>query len=152
MRIGLLIPVSVLTICCALANGSADEARPDVEDILTGDPEAEDYVKSPRCLSTGRIRSVTALDSRHVVFRVSRNERYLVQFARPCPGIRRNDTLVYETTLGTSVCRKDRIRGTYGFGPGSRQLGPPCFITEFQSITPEQLDLLRDSLKQRKKR
>ena len=134
------------------AAGFPDEEPLDVEDILSADPESEDYVKSVRCLPVRRIRSATALDDRHIVFRVNRSEQYLVQLARRCPGIRRNDTLVYETTGGMSVCRNDSVRGTYGFGPGSRQLGPRCRITEFQHITTEQLDLLRETLKQARSR
>ena len=127
------------------------EAPLDVEEILSADPESEDYVQSVRCLPVRRIRSATALDDRHIVFRVSRGEQYLVQFARRCPGVRKNDTIAYETTGGMSVCRNDSVRGTYGYGPGSRQLGPRCPIPEFQRITAEQLDLLRETLKQAKK-
>ena len=129
-----------------------DEEPLDVEEILNADPEAEEYVKTVRCLPVRRIRSATALDDRHIVFQISRTERYLVQLPRRCPGLRRNDTIVYEAVSGMSVCRNDSIRGTFGFGPGSRELGPRCPITEFQRITPEQLDLLRESLKQAKTR
>ena len=151
-------PVRVVLILLTLllwwlpVAGFSDEDPLDVEDILSADPEAEDYVDSVRCLPVRRIRSATALDDRHIVFRVSRSEQYLVQLARRCPGLRRNDTLVYETTGGMSVCRNDSVRGTYGFGPGSRQLGPRCRIPEFQRITTEQLDLLRETLKQVKSR
>lgn len=132
--------------------GFSNEEPLDVEEILSAEPETEDYAKSMRCLQVRRIRSATALDDRHIVFSVSRSEQYLVQLARRCPGIRRNDTLVYETTGGMSVCRNDSVRGTFGFGPGSRQLGPRCRITEFQQITTEQLDLLRETLKAAKSR
>ena len=148
---GLLI-LPVLLLSSLPFAGLSDEEPLDVEEILSADPEAEDYVKSVRCLAARRIRSVTALDDRHIVFRVSRTERYLVQLARRCPGIRKNDTIVYEATSGMSVCRHDSVRGIFGFGPGSRQLGPRCPITDFQRVTPEQLDLLREALKQAKSR
>lgn len=141
---GVLIPLALLLGFPAY--GAADEEPLDVEAILNDEPEPEDYVNSERCLRTARIRSVTALDNRHIVFRLSRGERYLMQLLRPCPGIRRNDTIIYESTGGGSICRNDSVRGTFGFGPGSRRLGPRCPISEFQRITPEQLDLLRESL------
>ena len=147
----LLLSLTLLLSTLPFA-GVADEEPLDVEEILSADPETEDYVKSVRCLPVRRIRSATALDDRHIVFRVSRSELYLVQLSRRCPGIRRNDTIVYETTGGMSVCRNDSVRGTFGYGPGSRQLGPRCNIPEFQRIVPEQLDLLRESLRQSKSR
>ena len=132
--------------------GSAGEEPLDVEEILSAEPESEDYVKSVRCLPTRRIRSATALDGQHIVFRVSRRESYLVRLARRCPGIRRQDTIVYEASGGMSICRNDSVRGTFGYGVGSRQLGPRCPITDFQRITPEQIELLRETLKQAKSR
>ena len=146
----ILIPAVLLLLWLPLS-GQGEEEPLEVEEILTEEPAGEDYVKSVRCLATGRIRSVMALDNRHIVFRVSRDERYLVQLPRACPGIRKNDTLVYESTTGTSVCRHDSIRGVYGFGLTNRQLGPRCLIGEFQRITPEQLELLRETLKQARK-
>ena len=145
------MPVALLLLSFPLS-GYGEEEPLDVEDILSEEPAEADYVQGVRCLPARRIRSITALDDRHIVFRVSRSERYLVQLARRCPGIRRNDTIVYETASGISVCRHDSIRGMFGYGPGSRQLGPRCLITEFQQITPEQLELLRESLQQAKKR
>ena len=151
MNRGLLLSLTLLLTSLPLAAFSDEEAL-DVEEILNADPEAEDYVESVRCLSARRIRSATALDERHIVFRVSRNELYLVQLSRRCPGIRRNDTIVYETTSGMSVCRNDSVRGIFGYGLDNRQLGPRCPIPGFQRITPEQLELVRESLKQARSR
>ena len=148
---GALIPLLLLLLSLPMFS-LADEEPLDVEEILSAEPESSDYVESVRCLPASRIQSVTALDDRHIVFRISRKERYLVQLSRRCPGIRRNDMIVYESGGGYQVCRNDSIRGTYGFGPGNRQLGPRCLISEFQRITPEQLDLLRESLKQARAR
>ncbi len=132
--------------------GLTEEGPLDVEEILSGAPDSGDYVESVRCLPTSRIRSVTALDDRHIVFRANRGERYLVQLPRRCPGIRRNETIAYESTSGNSVCRGDGIWGTFGFGPGTRKLGPRCTIPGFQRITPEQVELLRESLRQARAR
>ena len=147
----ILLPVALFLLWFPLC-GHSEEEPLDVEEILSAEPAEEDYVKAVRCLPARRIRSITALDDRHIVFRVSRTERYLVQLQRRCPGIRKNDAIVYESTSGVSVCRHDSIRGMFGIGPGNRQLGPRCAITEFQQITPEQLELVRESLKQAKQR
>ncbi len=132
--------------------GICDEEPLTVEEILSAEPDAEDYAESVRCLPVRRIRSATALDDQRIVFRVSRNELYLVQLSRRCPGIRRNDTIVYEATGGMSLCRNDSVRGVFGYGLGRDRLGPRCPITDFQQVTPEQLDLIRESLKQAKSR
>ena len=152
MRSLLLTLTLLLTSLPIAVFSDEDEEALDVEDILNTDPEAEDYVESVRCLPVRRIRSAMALDERHIVFRVSRKELYLVQLSRRCPGLRRHDAIVYESSSGMTVCRNDSVRGTFGYGMGSRQLGPRCPITDFQRVTPEQLDMVRESLKQAKSR
>ena len=65
-----------------------------VEEILQRDPERSDYGEAPRCLSTNKIRSVDVIDGKHISFRVSRSEYYLVQFDHACPGLRRGRPII----------------------------------------------------------
>ena len=122
----------------------------EVEAILSA-PAASDYPGEEQCISRHRIREVKVVDDRHVTFKVGREQLYLVQFKHRCPGLRRNDPVVYESLNGMSVCRHDIIRGLLPFGFGDNRLGPPCHIPGFQQITPEQLIALREALKQRQR-
>ncbi|MDA1075417.1 MAG: DUF6491 family protein [Proteobacteria bacterium] len=145
----------------ASVDGSVDNASADTEESSSKastlpeeiqailDTQAE-YGKAERCINSSRVRSVTVLDDRHVSFQVSRDQYYLVQFEQRCPGLRLNAKISYETN-GTNVCEWDYIRAIYEFGPGNYQLGPPCRIPGFQEVSKEQLMILRETLKPRKK-
>lgn len=123
----------------------------EVEAILSA-PAASDYPGEEQCIPRHRIREVKVVDDRHVTFKVGREQLYLVQFKHRCPGLRRNDPVVYEPLNGMSVCKHDVIRGLLPFGFGDSRLGPPCHIPGFQQITPEQLVALREALKQQRQR
>ena len=122
---------------------------PEVEAILSA-PAAEDYPGEEQCVSKHRIREIKVLDDRHVLFKLDRKRLYLVQFKNRCPGLRRNDPVIYEPTNRMSVCRHDILRGLMPFGFGSNRAGPPCFIPGFQQISEEQLAALTEALRQRR--
>ncbi len=121
-----------------------------VEEILKRDPQLEDYVDSPRCISSHRIRSVEVLDNKHVAFRTGTDEYYLVQFQHRCPGLSKSNPVLYETRTNR-LCVLDTIRGSYGVF-GDIEPGPPCSIPSFQGITRESLLALKDALKAERKK
>ncbi len=132
----------------------ADEPGMSVEEILTRDPDEDDYGDTPRCVRTSRIREIDVIDDQHVAFQVSRSEYYLVQFEHRCPGLRRGKPVIYEPSGGNRLCVLDGIRATYDNGLGGVTPGMRCAISGFESVTKEQLVLLKDALKaeRRKKR
>ena len=121
-----------------------EERRAAVDAILQRDPDEADYVDQPRCLSTRRIRKVSVLDEQHVNFQVGRSDNYLVQFKRRCPGLRRNKGVVYETRV-QRLCQNDSLRAISEFG----EMTVRCQIPKFQSITPEQLAMLKETLRKK---
>ena len=123
-----------------------DEDTPTVEQLLKGEPQADDYVDEPRCIRSHAIRSTEVLDDKHVAFELSRKRFYLVQFERRCPGLQRDNPVFYESS-GGRVCVHDTIRGSYATGVASFQPGMPCAIPSFTSVTKEELVLLKDALK-----
>ena len=127
------------------------DAAPTVEELLSGN--TQEYVDEPRCIRTHSIRSSEVIDDKHVVFRTGRNTYYLVQLEHRCPGLERDNPIFYETN-SNRLCALDGIRGSYSSGFGSYQPGMRCGIPGFQSVTKEQIVLLKDALKaeRRKKR
>lgn len=120
------------------------------EEILTESTDIDSYGSAPRCINTQRIRAADVLDSRHVAFRISRDRYYLVQFQHRCPMLERNRPISYETR-SMQLCRLDSIRGSTGTG-GSMRPGPPCQIPGFREINREQMLLLREQLKEDRRR
>lgn len=152
MRMGILIGVlAMLPVLAAQgqepepAAEDADRAPLDVETILTTPSETE-YAESPRCLSTSRIRRTEVLDDRHIVFHMSRDQYYLVQFPHRCPTLERNSGLMYDVE-GSRLCQMNRIRAINGSGM-SRSIGPVCMVPGFQEVSVEQVALLRESVEQ----
>ena len=124
------------------------ETSPEVESILTT-PSETAYSDSVRCIATARIRGTEVLDERHILFRMSRNQYQLVQFKNRCPTLRHDSTLVYEVT-GTKLCEFDRVRAVNGIGL-SAMPGPNCLIPGFQTMTVEQVVLLKETLKEQRR-
>jgi uncharacterized protein DUF6491 len=132
-----------------MQEGTMQDADPSrtVEDILTRDPEAADYGDRVDCIATRRIRSIDVLDDKHVAIKMSRGEYYLVQFQYRCPGLRRNNPVVYEPRGSNRFCVHDAIRATYRGAIGELTPGMRCGVPGFQSITKEQLLVLKDTLR-----
>ena len=121
-----------------------------LEEILNQDPQKEDYVEERNCISTHRIRNVKVLDEHHVVFNMRRNKRYLVQFKHRCFGLKPNQPVSYEVN-SSQVCKFDSIQGLEDFA-GRLQAGQRCRISGFQSISEEQVTVLKETLKNDRQR
>lgn len=122
-------------------------AAPSVEDILTREPDAEDYAEEERCIQTRRIRRTEVLDEKHIVLHMGRDEYYMIQFDHRCPGLRPKQAVIFENSMSNRLCSLDGIRGTYNNGLGGYSTGPRCSVPGFQPVTKEQVVLLKDTLK-----
>jgi hypothetical protein len=118
-----------------------------VDEILQRDPTQEDYIDTPRCIRARQIRDLDVIDDQHIVFEVARNEYYLVRFERRCPGLRRGSPVIYEPGGSGQLCVLDGIRATYDNGLGNITPGMRCAIPKFESVSKEQVVLLKDALK-----
>ena len=130
-------------------NDDAD-AESTLEGILTQEPQKEDYVEERNCISTHRIRNVQVLDEHHVIFNMRRNKHYLVQFKHRCFGLKPNQPISYEVN-SFQVCKFDAIQGLDNFA-GRLQTGQSCRIPGFQSISKEQVVVLKENLKNDRQR
>ena len=150
-----MVALAALSLLATPALGSADaeaeaaagEDSPSVEEILTREPDADDYESQERCVQTGRIRRTEVLDDRHIVLHMGRDDFYVIQFKNPCPGLRRNDPVIFEPSVSSRLCKMDAIRGTYTTAPGSMTPGPRCSVPGFNKVSKEQVVMLKDSLK-----
>ncbi len=133
----------------SISNSDA-KPEPTLEQILNHDPQKEDYVEERNCISAHRIRNVKVLDEHHVVFNMRRNKRYLVQFKHRCFGLKPNQPVSYEVSA-SQVCKFDAIQGLEDFA-GRLQAGQRCRISGFQSISEEQLAVLKETLKNDRQR
>jgi len=124
------------------------EFPPEIERLLTETSDPEEYSDTVRCVRSRSIRQTRILDDRHIVFEMPSKKYYLVQFKRRCQRLQPDSTLVYETRAD-QLCRLDQIRASNNFG--MRDVGPPCSIPGFVSVTPEQVAQLREYVKARRR-
>ena len=131
-------------------DGAESEEELSVEEILTREPDADDYQLEDRCVQTTRIRRTEVLDDKHIALNMGRDEYYIIQFDRRCIGLRRNSPVIFEPTVSTRLCVHDNIRPSYdGFGGGGWRPGSPCRVPGFEKVTKEQVVMLKEELKVR---
>ena len=133
------------------AQGSAAVEDPSAREILERDASQADYVKEVSCLNARRMRDTQVLDSRHVAFKMGKDEYYLVQFENQCHGLRAKRP-VRLNMRNSRLCKYDSIQG---FDPDRMMgsgLGMRCSIPGFSQISKAQVEQLKVSLKDRRQR
>lgn len=124
-----------LTLSLLLSSAvMADEPVPnDNLKLATGEPE--------RCLGITRIRDTSILDERNILFYTSGKRVYLNDLPRPCPGLRRHDTLKYSTSLH-ELCSVDMFTVLHDTGSGFMP-GVSCGFGQFYPISQEDAEKLK---------
>ena len=144
--------LAVAFILCgivAAADESSQERDVDatIAEILAG-PDDADYSETRRCIVSGRIDRTEVLSDRFVVFHLRGGKKYVVQFKRRCPGLRRNGVTRIERR-SSQICANDTIQGRFGIGFDDGAWGPRCTIPKFEPVTEEQITFIEEALKAR---
>ena len=149
----LLMIITVGLIAPNFADAQAGKANedPTLEEILKRDATRADYVKEVGCLNARQIRDTKVLDSRHVAFKMGRDEYYLVQFDNRCLGLRANRT-VRLNMRNSRLCKFDSIQGIDLNGIGGMRQGMNCAIPGFTQVTKAQVEQLKITLKNERDR
>ena len=90
------------------------------------------------CLSLNSVERMEIVDQHHILFFMRDGRTYNNHLSRRCPGLRRNDTIMFRTTLN-QLCSidmftvLDKIGG--GFMPGAS-----CSFGRFYPATREEVD------------
>lgn len=102
--------------------------------------EQERDMSAVQCLRVVDIRSIDIVDSDTLIFRMRNGDVYQNDLPHRCPGLRRNDTLMYRTSVGR-LCNVDIVTVLddwgFGFHPGAS-----CGLGMFHPITDEIADEL----------
>ena len=117
-----------------------------IDEILGRDPSRSDYVVEEDCIYAAHIERFEVIDKKHLIIEMKAKEYFMVQFKNNCPDLRRNGPVMYDRR-GARLCRHDTIRGIRDSGMNGFEPGLPCFIPGFQSVSKEQVVLLRESMK-----
>lgn len=140
-RMMALLLVGLAAAGCAAGGGERQERVSEALAQLETDTE---YASSRRCLSGFDYDQVEVLDDQHLLFRDA-NHFWLNKLRSRCPGLNRNDTLLFERT-GTRLCALDSAEVIERF-LFWRRTGPRCTLGDFHELTEGQSALLREALR-----
>lgn len=121
-------------------------SRLSVEEILSRDPSKKDYVAESECIHAHRIESMEVIDKKHIIVEMKTDDYFLIQFKNNCPDLRKGRPIMYDRR-SARLCRLDVIRGMRDSGLNGFEPGVSCFIPGFQSVSKEQVVLIRESMK-----
>ena len=129
MRMMLIsIAVMMAASACALADRHTEEEGPLPEGV-------------ENCLRLNSVDSIEILDEQHVLFYMRGGQIYNNHLARTCPGLRRNDTIMYRTTLN-QLCSIDTFTVLERLGGGFMP-GATCSLGKFYPTTRDEVDALK---------
>lgn len=104
------------------------------------DEGEERDMSAVQCLRVVDIDGIDIVDQDTLVFRMRGGDVYQNDLPHRCPGLRRNDTLMYRTSVGR-LCNVDVVTVLedwgFGFSPGAS-----CGLGMFHPITAEIADEL----------
>ena len=127
-------------------NPKTETTKLDVDEILGRDPTRTDYVSESECIQANRIDSMEVIDKKHIIVEMKSEDYFLIQFKNNCPDLRKGRPVMYDRR-SSRLCRLDIIRGLRDSGLNGFEPGVSCFIPGFQSVSKEQVVLIRESMK-----
>ena len=153
--------VALLALVSANAGARDKDAAPDPDNLppemtltleqLLNDPEgvAPDS-EATRCINRRVATETDILDSEHLIFRSGVGNRvWLNRLSPGCLGLRTDMILVTEAR-GSNMCKLDTVYGVPRTAVGGFRTGQ-CALGEFEPITAQHADALKESFKLRGK-
>ena len=136
-------------VCLGAAKSSKSSNEEDspatVEELLSEAPRPEDYSDSVSCLRRDTYQKVEVLNREYLLFKGHRGRYWLNRLRSACIGLRRSDTLAFEMR-DSRLCDLDTFSGIGSFGRGFERTSARCSLGKFETISPEQAELLKESL------
>lgn len=96
-----------------------------------------------RCLHLSRLERTEVLNNRQILFETRGGHHYLNTLPHPCPGLRRNSTLLFRTSIDL-VCDVDVVTVLDGYGWGMRP-GASCGLGKFEPVDADEVKQLREA-------
>ncbi|HTK98508.1 MAG TPA: DUF6491 family protein [Pseudomonadales bacterium] len=139
--------VGVALVCgAALLALAVSAAEPTAEEILNGTAGPIDYSQAVKCIASAKIERTEPLNDRYIVFHLSRNQLWLAQLKMRCPGMTAVSQLSFEKDQHR-LCEWDSVRTVNEDGIGGFRLGPKCNLPKFEPVSPEQVDMLKQHIR-----
>ncbi|TXS91942.1 hypothetical protein FV139_14545 [Parahaliea maris] len=131
-----------LVVALALS-GCASTGQEAGDDAAEQDPLAALLDDAEDCVPLQRIDRTEVIDEQTVLFFMRGSEVYANRLPNRCPGLRRNKTIMYKTSL-SQLCNLDVITVLDQMG-GGLQRGASCGLGDFVPISEATVELLREN-------
>ena len=139
---------ALLAACASQPESGEEEEQPlTVEEILASAPQPEDYSDSVTCLHRDAYEDVEVINRELLLFHGRRDKVWLNRLRRACIGLRRNDTLAFDMR-NARLCDLDTFSSIDSFGGPMQRTSARCSLGKFETISPEQAELLKEGLSQ----
>lgn len=126
------VKLLAILILAGTAAGTPSVAQEDAAEQDERDLEAR------HCIRINDIDDIDIVDADTLIFRMRGNTVYRNDLPYRCPGLRKNDTLMYRSSVGR-LCSVDMVTVLedwgFGFAPGAS-----CGLGMFQPITKQIAD------------
>jgi len=101
-----------------------------------------------RCLQLSRLDSTEVLSNQQILFETKNHNLYLNTLPYPCPGLRKDSTLMFRTSIDL-VCDVDivTILDHYGWG---MQPGASCGLGKFEPVDAGEVQQLKEAARAKK--
>jgi hypothetical protein len=126
------ILISLVTLQMISACAITDQHEEDVAEL----PEGVE-----NCVYLPLVDRIEILDEQHILFVMRDGKLYNNHLSRKCPGLRRNDTIMYRTALN-QLCNIDMFTVLENVGGGFMP-GASCSFGKFYPATQEEVDALK---------
>lgn len=123
-----LLATLLMTSACAISD------QHEVEDAEL--PEGAE-----NCVHLRTVDHIEILDEQHILFFMRNGTIFNNHLPRKCPGLRRNDTIMYRTSLN-QLCSIDMFTVLDNIG-GAFMPGPACSLGKFYPATEEEVDAMK---------
>jgi hypothetical protein len=154
---------SLLLASCAVSPEAENrrlQKQASIAEILSQPLDPAEYGETKRCLSETEYRSFRALDDRHILFRGSRNRRWINTLRAPCPDLRYGDVLIVRQFNARRMCDMDTFEVADWFAwPWYRRwpwrwgmnwgVGMRCSLGKFQPVTESQVEEIEAVIRSR---
>lgn len=100
-----------------------------------------DKTEGDRCVAHTRVSRTEIIDSQTILFHMVGRDTYLNRLPRRCPGLRRNEALMFDIR-GSRICDVDLVTVLQTWGVGFMP-GASCRLGRFVPITEDNVKALR---------
>jgi len=131
--------LAALTVLAGCAGQGSYRQGPEQEQLNAAVPPGAPQ----RCINARRVRQIRPLNESTVLFYMNNGDVWRNRLNTPCMGLGPREEVMYERQ-NSRICNLDSLWVLYERGIGHYDRGPLCTLGQFDYLTEEQANTLRE--------